>query len=174
MSKSINEKTQKLIQKASEGNEDIQVLIVENDKNFTFIGGARVDPSIMLICHFSNNSQICFGKIGDKYSTISKDNPESNIIRVVLDTRKTDDVKCHYFFNEYEAIYSNEIEEKSDGLIIAYIENASFCQFYLFDNSLNQKFVSSFAKSPNSKQQLRTIAFSYISKLYPTILDLIG
>ncbi|WP_127484286.1 hypothetical protein [Paenibacillus ehimensis] len=174
MNKSNNEKTQKLVQKALDGNEDIQVLIVEKDKNFTFIGGARVDPSIMLICHVSPDNQMCFGKIGDKYSTISKDNSESNIIKVVLDTRKTDDVKCHYYYNDYETLYPNEIEEKSEGLLIAYIENASFCQFYLFDNSLNQKFVSSFAKNANSKQQLRTIAFSYISKLYPTIRELIG
>ncbi|MBY9078934.1 hypothetical protein [Paenibacillus sp. CGMCC 1.18879] len=170
----INEsKAQKLLKKAVKGNDEIHFLWANGEELFTYIGGARVKPSISLVCHVNSQSQICLGKIENKPVFLSEGEIESLVLGVVFDTRDTDDIQCHYNNNDYEAVYKNDPEGSTDGLLIAYVENASFSQLFLYDQSLDHKYISSFAKQNNSKLLLRTIAFSYIGRLYPDIHELL-
>lgn len=166
-------KADKLIKRAIKGNDSIHFVCTEGEKVISCIGGAPVRTSITLVCHKNQQANYCYGKIEGKDLFLSDGNKEDQKLRLIFDTNDPEETTCHFKLNDYEVIYCNEYDVTTDGLIIAYVENASFSQLFLYDHSLDHKFISSFAMKPGSKLQLRTIAMSYIGNLYPEIIKLI-
>lgn len=161
----------KLIKKAACGNDEIHFVIREDGETHVVLGGAHIDYSVAVICQVNQERCSFSGRAFGK--EIYSEEDINLRMGLLIDTRDIEEIECHYYDCSYEKSFFKNDREKSKDLIIAYIEAATFSQLFLFDNSLSvgEKYVSQFTKEARTKQNLKSIAFSYMCKVEPRIQD---
>ncbi|TYS64355.1 hypothetical protein FZD47_12890 [Bacillus infantis] len=173
----VNELTkaeEKLIEKMTEGNSNIQLLASDGENSFVCIGDKRIDPIVLLLCHITPSEKVCNGNIGSRKIALSNEqNITNHEVRIIVDRRDSDGKRFYCYSKEAAFVLKDEDEENEKNLLIAYIENQSFAQLTIFNSTLQGKISEIIVRKESLLKDLRNNAFTLVTTLFPAIHNLL-
>lgn len=173
----VNELTkaeEKLVEKMTEGNSNIQLLASDGENSFVCIGDKRIDPIILLLCHITPSGKVCNGNIGSKKIALSNEQSITNHeVRIIVDRRDSDEKRFYCYSKEAALVLEDEDEVNERNLLIAYIENQSFAQLTIFNSRLQGKISEIIVRKESLLKDLRNNAFTLVTTLFPAIHNLL-
>ncbi|RLQ93634.1 hypothetical protein [Falsibacillus albus] len=173
----VNELTkaeEKLIEKMTEGNSNIQLLASDGENSFVCIGNKRIDPIVLLLCHITPNGKVCNGNIGSRKIALSNEqNITNHEVRIIVDRRDSDKKRFYCYSKEAAFVLKDEDEVNEKNLLIAYIENQSFAQLTIFNSTLQGKISEIIVRKEFLLKDLRNNAFTLVTTLFPAIHNLL-
>jgi hypothetical protein len=173
----VNELTkeeEKLIEKMTEGNSNIQLLASDGENSFVCIGDKRIDPIVLLLCHITPSGKVCNGNIGSRKIALSHEqNITNHEVRIIVDRRDSDEKRFYCYSKETALVLKDEEEVNENNLLIAYIENQSFAQLTIFNSTLQGKISEIIVRKESLLKDIRNNALTLVSNLFPDIHDLL-
>ncbi|WP_088311972.1 hypothetical protein [Bacillus cereus] len=171
----VNELTnteEKLLEKMTEGNSNIQLIASDGENSFVCIGNKRIDPTVLLLCHITPSGKVCNGNIGSKKIALSHQlNTTSDELRIIVDRRNSEEKRFYCYSKESAFILKEEEEVNEKNLLIAYIENQSFAQLTIFNSKLQSKISEIIVRKESMLKDFRNYAFTLVTTIFPVIHD---
>jgi len=167
----LTEKEQKLLHWMTTEKEDIQIAACDGQESYICMNRKIIKPANLIIGYVSKEGKTCKGRYAEQHFALPNN---SELLRVIVDNRKPEDVHFHVNLSGSYMKLSNGTKN-DDSLLIMYIENPVFVQFLLYDGRLHDDKVSTiFATATTIKTRIRSIALSIFNQQFDGFLDLLG
>lgn len=164
----LTEKEQKLIQRMVNDGDDLQLIACNGLDSYLCVDGKKLDQCNVFIGYSGKEGKLSHGNYCGQNLSFAN---ESGFLRVIIDTRVTENVKFHINVDGVYSKLSND-NENNTSLLLVYIEGPSFVQFSLFNGLLQDEKISHiFTTSTSMKPRIRSLAYSIYNQTFNEFLD---
>jgi hypothetical protein len=164
----LSEKEDMLIRQIAKNKDDLQLIACNGFDSYLCMDGKKLDQCNMFIGYSGKEGNLGNGRYSGHNFNFSN---VSGFLRVILDSRDSDDIKLHFNNDGTYSKLSNK-NNNTDSLLVIFIESPGFVQFTIFDGQLrDDKIIHIFTTTSKMKQRIRSIAYSLINQKFTRFMD---